>query len=625
VTGTPDPAPVAVAAARSARPNLPQLARQTLTRLVGQLRERDPDAAAWVESVRAARPESPTVVVVGETNRGKSSLVNALVATPGLSPVDAGVATAVYLVLRHGPEWSARACWPGVAEPVPVELAAVPAWVSADRDPPDGMLPPRYVEITGPVPLLERVSIVDTPGVGGLHALHGELAAEAAETATALLFTLDSSSPMTAGEMDFLRRLSDRVETVLFALTKTDVHRGWQQILAANRDLLARHAPRFADAPWYPVSARLFDTAAGAPNPRVATVLRERSGIAELQTALQRAIAGRAGMLAEANGLRAVSTALGGVIAGTQARQRALSTGHEEAEALRRRRDELNAARRASGRSWQLRLRGEVARARVESQHDVANQLRTMSTWFRSAVDTADRTRLAALPAELDAALQLVSGRVSTGLAQRLSRLADAALADLFTPDELAAVRAAMARQPRPPVVMRAPEQRPSTAEDKLLLAMGVSGGVGISRLATLPLAGLGAAAGLVVLPVTIVLGLGAGWWMARVRRHAADKQYVKQWLADVVADARATLDQVVAEQLIDVEQQLSLALDDALAKRIAVTEDELREVDRALRLDTAERSRELEGVRRILAGAESGRREADSLLATIRELRDRA
>lgn len=608
---------------------LPQVVRQTRERLTTLLAAADADAAAWVEQVRAARPQTPTVVVVGETNRGKSSLVNALLATPNLSPVDADVATSTYLVIGHGAEWAARACYPALSDPVSIPLPELPRWISTSNDLPDGAAPPRYVEVLAPVPLLERLTLVDTPGVGGLDAAHGELAAEAAAGATALLFVVDAAAPFTRGELGFLQCLADRVETVVFALAKTDLHRGWRQVLEADRALLAQHAPRFADAEFHPVSARLFDTAATAPTQEVAALLRERSGVAELQTALQRQVAGRAVMLGEANVLRAISSGLAGVIARLEAEQRALTSaerGEASADTLRQRRDELTTERRSSGRSWQLRLRGEVQRARVESLHDVANQVRSVQTWFRRAVDEADRATLAQLPYQLDAALQVLAARVTEGLAHRLSRVTETALAELFTPAELEPVRAEFLRRGggRPPIVLRPPDRRATGSDDKLLIAMGVSGGLGIGRVAALPLAGLGAAAGLVVLPVTIVLGLGAGWWMARARRHAADKAHLKQWLTDVLADTRAALDQVVAEQLIDAEQQLSLALDEALGRRVSAIEDELREVDRALRLDTADRARELQGVRRNLAEATAGRERAEQLLGRIRELRDR-
>nr|BFF02071.1 dynamin family protein [Streptoalloteichus tenebrarius] len=579
-----------------------------------------------MEEVRAARPEQPTVVVVGETNRGKSSLVNALLASPGLSPVDADVATAVYLVLEHATEWRAQACYPGDVEPVPFALEQLPAWVSAGRELPEGQLPPRHVRVGAPIPLLERLRLIDTPGVGGLDEVHGELAVEAAAHATALLFVVDASAPFTQGELRFLRNVGERVETVVFALTKTDQYRGWRQVLEANRALLAEHAPRFAEATFHPVSARMAEMAGKAPNQEAAALLRGRSGVAELQTALQELVVGRSVMLNEANTLRALATALDELVVRLESDRRVLTTGEDEAEALRTRRDELTSERRSSTRGWNVRLRAAVQRCRVETSHEVARQMLDVQSWFRRAIEGADREQLAQLPYHVDAALQMASARVSGALATRLSGVADAALAELFSEDELAVIRAQLARAPQPPVVLRPPEKRPPTAEDKLLVFMGISGGLGAGRVAALPLAGLGVAAlNPFVLPVTIALGLGAGWWMARTRRHAADKQHMKQWLTEAIADARSTLDQLVAEQLIEAEQQLSLALDEALGRRIDAIEAELREVDRALKMDAAERAKELQVVNRRLGEAESGRERVESLLARIRELRDRS
>ena len=104
--------------------SLPQLVRQAIEKLLAVLRAADPDGANWVAEVRARRPERPTVVVVGETKRGKSSLVNALLAEPGRSPVDTDVATATYLVFGHADHWSAQACYPGQLPPVPFDPPA---------------------------------------------------------------------------------------------------------------------------------------------------------------------------------------------------------------------------------------------------------------------------------------------------------------------------------------------------------------------------------------------------------------------------------------------------------------------------------------------------------------------
>jgi hypothetical protein len=615
------PAGPAAGVAAAAMP-LPQMVKQTRDNLLELVRQTDPGAAQWVEQVRLSRQEQPSVVVIGETNRGKSSLLNALLDRTGLSPVDAEVVTSRYLVFRHGQQWAGHACYPGDQEPVPFDISAIADWVSAER--PMGRPPPRYVRVEAPLEPLAQFTLVDTPGVGGLESLHGELAMEAASAATCLLFVTDSSAPLTRCELDFLRAAADRVETVVFALAKTDRHRGWRQVLEENRELLSQHAPRFADAPIHPVSARMWELAADAPRERV-EMLRERSGIAELRGALEQLVAGRRAMLSEANTMRALSTVLGELSAKLESEKRALSAGEDEAESLRARRDELTAARRWSTRAWQVKLRGEIQHTKVELSHEVTRQIRELQNWFRRRIDGTDRRGLAELPEHVDAALRMASSRVAAMLSARLARVAETSLAELFSDEELDVIRAQFARGVRAPVAIRTPDKRPPRAEDKLLVFMGISGGLGIGRAAAMPLAGVGVSMfNPVVLPVTIALGLGAGWWMTRARKHLADKQHTKQWLTDAIADARSTLEQLVSEQLIEAEQQLSLALEDALSKRIEAIDDELREVDKALKMDAAQRNRELQTINQRSAEASAGRDKAERLLKSIRDLRDR-
>lgn len=603
------------------RPTLPQLVKQARVAQLALLDDLDPEAAAWVRRLRAEHPGKPGLVVLGETNRGKSSLVNALIGVAGLSPVDASVATSTYLVFDYAEEWQACACYPGQLPPVPIEPGALAMWVSDAATPPAGALPPSHVEVRGPAELLADVSIVDTPGVGGLDAAHGELAREAATAATALLFVVDASAPFSVGEIAFLRSVADQVETVLFALSKVDRYRGWRQVLEADRALLAQHVPRLADAPFLPVSARLAELAATAPAAQAA-MLREQSGVDELAGLIRRTLPGRALMLAEANTLRALDTALAALAVRLDGDRRALSAGEEHAAALRARMDELTGQRRSATRGWQVRLRSEIQSARLEFTHEVSRQVRDLQSWFRTAIDKADRERLAMLPREVDTALQVLSGRIGHGVAARLDQVADVVLGELFQPDELAVIRAQFARAGRPPVVLRAADRRPPSAEDRLMVFMGMSGGMGVGKVALLPF-GAAAAGGVFLVPM-MVIGLGAGLWIARTRRHTADKQHLKQWLSDAVAEARATLDQTVSQQLIDAESQLSLALDEALGRRIAGIEAELRQVGTALKLDTRERAEQLALADRRVADVASGRARIRSLLDGIASIRDR-
>jgi predicted GTPase len=611
-----------VTAPAAQKPSLPQQVKATREKLLALLKDVNPDSARWVEEIRAKRKSRPSSVVVGETNRGKSSLVNALIGQPALSPVDAEVATATYLVFGHAEEWQARACYPGQVPPVPIELPELVNWVSAAHELPGGQLPPRYVEIDGPSEFLEKLTVVDTPGVGGLDSMHGELAKEAASSATALLFVVDASAPFTIGELNFLAEVGERVETVVFALSKVDQYRGWRQVMEEDLALLAEYAPRFAGAKFHPVSARMYEMAAKAPSPEAAAMLRERSGVDELRTAMTGLLTGRSAMLGEANTMRALATALSELQVRLEAEKRALSTGEDEAEKLRARKDELTSERRSSTKGWQVRMRTEIQRTRVENNHEVQRQMRDVQSWFRQAIDAADKEKLRELPSQVDVALQMVSGRISQAVAYRLNQVAENVLGELFTPDELSVIRAQFARTGQA-IVVRPAEKRPPTTEDKLLVFMGATGGLSAGKMALLPLAGVIAAP--ILLVPTIAIALGAGWWLSSTRKHSANKQHMKQWLTEAIADARSTVDQLLAEQLIEAEQQLSLSLDEALGKRITGIEEQLREVDKALRLDTAERAKRLTAVNKRLADVTTGRERAEKLLASIRTVRDRA
>lgn len=617
------------APATQQKPSLPKQVAQTRETLLALLKNADPDAAQWVQEIREKRKRKPSIVVVGETNRGKSSLVNALIQQPGLSPVDADVATATYLVFGHAQEWEARACYPGQLAPVPVNIPELINWVSAAHELPSGELPPRYVEVDGPVEFLDKINMIDTPGVGGLDSMHGELAAEAASSATALLFVVDASAPFTSGELEFLASVTERVETIVFALSKVDQYRGWRQVLEADKALLNEHAPRFADAPFLPVSSRMYEMSGKAPNEQAAGMLRERSGVDELRTTLAKLLSGRSLMLAEANTMRALSTSLSALHIKLESERRALSTGEEEAEALRTRKEELNTERRSSTKGWQVKMRSELQRARLENNHEISRQVRDMQSWFRRAIDAADRETLATLPSQVDAAMQMVSGRIGATVNARLNKLVETVLSDLFSPDEIETIRAQFARAGTPPVVLRPIEQRQPTTEDKLLVFTGATGGLGagsmVTRMVGLGAGGVGLGASLLAAAPVAIIGLGAGWWLHKTRKHTAEKQHVKQWLTEAIADARSTLDQLVSEQLIEAESQLALALDEALAKRIQGIEEELREVDKALKLDASERAKRLGVVNKRLAEVASGRERAEKLLTTIRSVRDRA
>jgi hypothetical protein len=598
---------------------LPQLAKEATDAAVAVLREQVPDGVAEIARVRQQAGGLPAVVVVGETKRGKSSLVNALLGSPDLSPVDAHVATSAYLVFRHGEQPRASAVFPGADQPVPVPLEAMRQWATELDGLPDDQPPPRRIEIEFPAPLLTNLALVDTPGVGGLVAAHGEVALAAVKEAAALLFVVDASSPFTQPELEFLRRASESVDLVLFAVTKIDAFRGWRQVLEDDQALLAQHAPRFAGAEFHPVSAKLAEQAGTLPDPALANLLRTESQIVPLQLALQARVAAKAGALREANVLRAARTQL--TLYGRElvASRSAIDPEPGRAERLRAKREELAQHKRAGGRSWQVRLRAEIQRARLESMSDVQREVRDQIQYWRTAIDAADRAALDRMPADLDAVVHSMSMRQFEWVLGRLRRVTDNVLRDLFATEELAEVYAGFARAPslRPEVAV--PGKRQQNTEDKIVAVGGVIAGFGASRLVLMLPALAGGAAAAVALPVSLGLGLASAAWMIRSRRHVADKQHYRQWLVETLTEARAALESEIAAQFVDAEQALTLALDEAISRRVEALDKEIRQIDEALKMDAAEKEQLRRDLNQRISAANSAAKQIDTVLPRLR------
>jgi predicted GTPase len=163
----------------------------------------------------------------------------------------------------------------------------------------------REVSVGLPEPLLRSgLDLIDTPGVGGLVAGHAALTLAALSLADALLFVVNGSSELTDSECEFLKRATDRIAIVVFVLSQTDKYPKWRETLAVNHVLIAKHAPRFADSPWFAVSAGdRFEAmkAATAGKAERAAQLEQRSGFAALEEDLADQIAGHAAELRAQN------------------------------------------------------------------------------------------------------------------------------------------------------------------------------------------------------------------------------------------------------------------------------------------------------------------------------------
>ena len=200
----------------------------------GDLAERAVDARR-----RAARTDT-VVCVVGEFKNGKSALINAVLGT-AICPVDDDLATSAVTVVRYGDPPSAEVHRRDGVDRVieSIDPGAIADWAQ-EAPSRERRRDVELVEVRVPSPLLASgLTLVDTPGVGGLNAGHAAATLAFLPSADALVFVTDASAELSAAELEFLASARAAGPPVLVALTKTDMYPAWRRILDIDAGRLA--------------------------------------------------------------------------------------------------------------------------------------------------------------------------------------------------------------------------------------------------------------------------------------------------------------------------------------------------------------------------------------------------
>ena len=334
------------------------------------------------------------VIVVGEFKQGKSQLVNAVVNAP-VCPVDDDIATAVPTTVRHGEQPAAfvlsqRSSAGTIETGGRVERHEVPIRELADFVS-ERANPERDREVTGAEVLLPRkllqsgLTLIDSPGVGGLTSAHALTTLAALPSAHAMLFVSDASQEYTEPEIQFLRHAMRISPNVACVVTKTDLYPQWRQVAELDRAHLRKIDP---DIPLFPVSSQLRLTAVAASD----SELNTESGFPALISYLRRDIVGRAEHLqrrATANDLLSTTEHVRLAIdSELSALQNPGKTPEIVArlEATKGRADEL---RRISSR-WQTTLNDGVTDLIADMEHDLRDRMRSIQREAEDSIDEGD-------------------------------------------------------------------------------------------------------------------------------------------------------------------------------------------------------------------------------------------
>ena len=384
-----------------------------------------------------------TVVVMGEVKRGKSSLVNALIAQPDLLPVDVLTCTSAPIrvaVSHDGPVVPQVTLVRGTEREM-ILATELARWVTVDgvgslqgntnAGLEESQDPPSSAEIAVRYPDMDGITVVDTPGVGGLDKRAVTAALQEARHAGVLLMVCDASTPITAPEMDILRQAHDSVGGVIVAVTKTDKNtRRWRAIVEDNKRLISSHMG--IDVPVVGVSSLRALDAARCIDPARRAELERRSGIAQLRSQL-RAQLRQAAAMGQRAALQSITTTLTGIAKTVRDDIRLLAESSTAVEQLEAEKTTLERLREESS-EFEQRFQRDLAVARTRVTEGLDKALEEVRHEWTQQINADSLRVLRSKPqvftSQIETELAVVMEDTVGAIVEEISELASALFPD---------------------------------------------------------------------------------------------------------------------------------------------------------------------------------------------------
>ena len=476
-----------------------------------------------------------TVVVMGEVKRGKSSLVNALIAQPDLLPVDVLTCTSAPIrvaVSHDGPVVPQVTLVRGTEREM-ILATELARWVTVDgvgslqgnnnTGMDEAQDPPSSAEISVRYPEMDGITVVDTPGVGGLDKRAVTAALQEARHAGVLLMVCDASTPITAPEMDILRQAHDSVGGVIVAVTKTDKNtRRWRAIVEDNKRLISSHMG--IDVPVVGVSSLRALDAARCIDPARRAELERRSGIAQLRSQLRAQLRQPAAMGQRA-ALQSITTTLTGIAKTVRDDIRLLAESSTAVEQLEAEKTTLERLREESS-EFEQRFQRDLAVARTRVTEGLDKALEKVRHEWTQQINADSLRVLRSKPqvftSQIETELAVMMEDTVGAMVEEISKLASALFPDR---QELIAEIMGTTVASLTPAEVSGHEVEKKTKDiiDPSVLMMGMIGSGALA--AIIPVAPLAGA---------VWVGVNLGY---RAMRNG--KQHLITWLRETTASVR--------------------------------------------------------------------------------------
>lgn len=149
--------------------------------------------------------QSPTTILIcGEFKRGKSTFVNALIGRK-VCPTDTDICTSTVTCIKYGEKVKATRLYGDFSnlKTQEIDFDDIERYTVGSAEDIDNTV---CIEIELPLPELQKgMTIIDTPGVGGLDPRHAALTNFFLPRADITLFMTDVNEPLTTTELDYFK------------------------------------------------------------------------------------------------------------------------------------------------------------------------------------------------------------------------------------------------------------------------------------------------------------------------------------------------------------------------------------------------------------------------------------
>jgi hypothetical protein len=380
---------------------------------------------------------------------------------------------------------------------------------------------------------------------------------EAGEAPTAVVFVVSAAALLTESDCALLDAATAETDAVIGVVSKIDVHQNWEEILAGNREVLASHAPRYADAPWVGVAAAPEE---GEPRlDDLATVVSDQLANAEL---------------ARRNRLRAWQSRLQ-TVADRYDRDADGAGRRARVDVLREQRSEILRQRRLSKSERTIALRSQVQQARTQLSYFARNRCASVRSELQEEAAGLSRGRLPEFESAARARLKEVVTEVDDGTTMHLEEMAQS-LGLAVDPPALG---------PLPTVDLPSPPLKSRKLESRLMMLLGAGFGLGVALTLSRLLADLTPGLTIAGAVACAAVGLGLTVWVVGMRGLLRDRALLDRWAGEATALVQSAVEQLVSTRVLAAETSLTAALSEQdegestrVAEQVSVIDTELRE-----------------------------------------------